>query len=406
MKEGGWLQNQPYYHNSHELFYRNPFGAIPCGTEVTLRLRVLEPSPDRVALQVRWEQVLGTTDRITPYAEMPMFPEEDNQDGSQVFQGSFTVPDTPGLIWYTFTIAREGQLFYYGNNAQSRGGPGQTREDIPPPYQLTVYKPATVTPGWFKETVVYQVFVDRFFNGSLDGRVLNPKKGCLLHAHWDNDPVYIREADTGRISRWDFFGGNLAGVLEKLPYLKKLGIGALYFNPLFESPSNHKYDVSDYHTIDAMFGDNGLFSELCATAGALGIAVILDGVFSHTGSDSIYFNREGNYKTKGAYQSPQSPYFPWYRFHEYPDQYESWWGIETMPNVNELEPSYLDFMIHGEDSVLRHWLKAGIKGWRLDVADELPAAFIKQFRHVLKEVAPEAILIGEVWEDASNTQFF
>ncbi|HBS60173.1 MAG TPA: hypothetical protein DEA44_13005, partial [Firmicutes bacterium] len=212
----------------------------------------------------------------------------------------------------------------------------------------------------------------------------------------------IRDMRTGKIFAYDFFGGNLRGVLAKLPYLKQLGVGAIYLNPVFESPSNHKYDTGDYKKIDPLFGDYPLFSQLCSRARELGMAIILDGVFSHTGSDSRYFNKEGRYPELGAYQSTASPYFPWYRFHNHPDQYECWWGIDTLPNVNELEPSYLDFIADNEDSVLKYWLRAGIKGWRLDVADELPGRFIKHLHTVLKAQDPAAVLIGEVWEDASR----
>nr|WP_315988914.1 alpha-amylase family glycosyl hydrolase [Desulforamulus aquiferis] len=108
------------------------------------------------------------------------------------------------------------------------------------------------------------------------------------------------------------------------------------------------------------------------------MSIILDGVFSHTGSDSIYFNREGKYPSLGAYQSKESPYYSWYRFEEYPDKYDCWWGIDTLPNVNEMEPSYQDFIISGENSVIKYWIRQGAKGWRLDVVDELPQEFVKK----------------------------
>ena len=228
------------------------------------------------------------------------------------------------------------------------------------------------------------------------------KKAVSLHPYWDDAPVYVRERETGRILAYDFFGGNLAGVMAKLPYLKSLGISAIYFNPLFEASSNHKYDTADYKTIDPMFGSNDIFRQLCEQARQMGIAIILDGVFSHTGSDSIYFNKEGNYPEMGAWQSPESPYYSWYRFKKYPDEYESWWGVDALPNVNELEPTYRDFIIHGQDSVLKHWMRLGAKGWRLDVADELPDQFIREFRQVMKETDRDSVLIGEVWEDASH----
>ncbi|MFZ5754504.1 MAG: glycoside hydrolase family 13 protein, partial [Bacillota bacterium] len=234
-------------------------------------------------------------------------------------------------------------------------------------------------------------------------RIMHPKPNSTIYTDWWEDiPVYNRDPETGKIISYDFFGGNLYGVLKKLPYLQELGVSVIYLNPIFESPSNHKYDTSDYKKIDPMFGDNELFQTLCREAKELGIAIILDGVFSHTGSDSIYFNKEGNYPEVGAYQSPESPYYSWYRFSCYPDLYECWWGIDTLPNVNEMEPSYQNFIIYDEDSVLKYWMKLGAKGWRLDVVDELPDEFVKNFYRVLKETDPEAVLIGEVWEDASN----
>lgn len=323
-------------------------------------------------------------------------------DQEKIFETKIFAPPVPGLVWYYFGIVSQEKTYYYGNNAQKLGGKGQVWDREPAAYQITVFRENAATPGWFKESIVYQIFVDRFFNGNPEGKVDNPPKGSLLHTSWDDIPFYIRDMRTGKIFAYDFFGGNLRGVLAKLPYLKQLGVGAIYLNPVFESPSNHKYDTGDYKKIDPMFGDYQLFNQLCSRARELDIAIILDGVFSHTGSDSRYFNKEGHYPELGAYQSTASPYFSWYRFQNHPDQYECWWGIDTLPNVNELEPSYVDFIADNEDSVLKYWLQAGIKGWRLDVADELPDWFIEHFRTVLKEQDPAAVLIGEVWEDASR----
>ena len=151
-----------------------------------------------------------------------------------------------------------------------------------------------------------------------------------------------------------------------------------------------------------MFGDEEIFKELCSEAEDLGMRIILDGVFSHTGSDSKYFNKFGNYNSLGAYQSLESPYYRWYRFNDYPKLYEAWWGFSNMPNVDELNPSYLDYIIRNNNSIIEKWLKLGASGWRLDVADELPDEFIKILKKKLKEVKAEGVLIGEVWEDASN----
>lgn len=198
----------------------------------------------------------------------------------------------------------------------------------------------------------------------------------------------------------------LEPVIKKLPYLKELGITIIYLNPIFEASSNHKYDTGDYKKIDAMLGDEAIFKELCDKARAQGIRIILDGVFSHTGSDSRYFNREGKYDSLGAYQSKDSDYFSWYKFEQHPDEYSSWWGVDTLPDVDELNEGYLDYIVYDEDSVINKWSNLGISGWRLDVADELPSEFIKKFKAQLKKVDKDSVLIGEVWEDASNKKSY
>ncbi|MFV9509700.1 glycoside hydrolase family 13 protein [Tepidibacillus sp. LV47] len=386
------MVNDWIYHNSYDLFYRNPFGAVPCKQQVELKIKLQRTNKiDKVTLRL-W--IEGEEKK-----EFPMSPLE-GEEG--IYSVQITTPSTPGLVWYYFMVVTNGQIVYYGNNQAKQGGIGEASEQIPHPYQITVFLNKHLPPSWFYDTVLYQIFVDRFFNGNENGNVLNPKKNSLIHAHWENDPIYIKDEKTGKIARWDFFGGNLIGVKKKLPYLKKLGIRAIYFNPIFEAQSNHKYDTGDYHKIDPMFGDEEIFRDLVNEAKKIGISIILDGVFSHTGSDSIYFNKEGTYPSIGAYQSQNSPYYSWYRFYEFPHRYDCWWGIDSLPNVNELDPSYLDFIIYHQNSVLKHWLKMGIKGWRLDVADELPDLFIKKFNKVLKEQNKEAVLIGEVWEDASN----
>ena len=151
-----------------------------------------------------------------------------------------------------------------------------------------------------------------------------------------------------------------------------------------------------------MFGEEEILKELIEKAKQRGINIILDGVFSHTGADSKYFNKFGNYDEVGAYQSKDSKYSSWYSFNQYPDDYKCWWGIKDLPDVNELNESYMNYIIYDEDSVINKWTGMGIKGWRLDVADELPTKFIKELRKEVKKNDSESILIGEVWEDASN----
>ncbi len=381
-------------HNSHDLFFRDPFGAVRCGQKIKLSLEICSVlPPDKVVLRL-WKY--GTTEE-----KVPMYLVTGMGD-KMIFSCEITAPQSPGLLWYYFIVTLNGVTLYYGNNGANLGGSGQVYRHQPPSFQVTVYKKDLSTPHWFKDAVMYQIFVDRFFNGNEDGQLLNLKKRCYLYDHWEETPYYRKDPETGKTVCFDFFGGNLLGVMKKLPYLKDLGINTIYFNPIFEAPSNHKYDTADYKKIDAMFGDNELFKELCQRAGKMGISIILDGVFSHTGSDSIYFNKEGHYPELGAYQSKESPYYSWYTFYNYPHEYECWWGIDTLPNVNENDPSYQDFIIYNKDSVLRHWMKTGIKGWRLDVVDELPGQFVKNFRKVMKEMDEQSVLIGEVWEDASN----
>ena len=391
------MQHEWLLHDSHAYQFRSPFGAVSCRSAVVLTLAANQQwQPDKVMLCM-WQPNEGKS-----YIELAY---RGKKNGYCNYRTTITAPGQPGWLWYYFVVEKDGHVWYYGNNT-GLGGMGAVSSTEPAPWQITVYQHGVTTPAWFKDTIMYQIFVDRFYNGNVDGRVHNAPPGSVIHAHWDNNPVYIRDMKNGHILSYDFFGGNLAGVIAKLPYLQEMGVGVIYFNPIFTAPSNHKYDTGDYKTIDPIFGNNELFQELCAKAAARGIAVILDGVFSHTGSDSIYFNREGTYPTDGAYQSKSSPYYSWYRFQHWPDQYESWWGIVTLPNVEELDPSYQEFIIDGDNSVVKHWASLGAKGWRLDVADELPDAFIQKLRQTLKSQDQDSVLIGEVWEDASRKESY
>ena len=176
----------------------------------------------------------------------------------------------------------------------------------------------------------------------------------------------------------------------------------LYLNPIFEAASNHRYDTGDYRAIDPLLGTEADFRALCTAAHQRGMRVILDGVFNHTGSNSRYFNAEGYYPEPGAAQSQNSEYYNWYSFHPWPSDYDAWWGVKTLPAVNEAQPAYRDFIFGDQDSVVRHWLRCGADGWRLDVADELPGDFIEGIRSAIDAEKPGAYLLGEVWEDGSN----
>lgn len=382
-------------HQSHQAYYRSPFGAAVVLHAVTLRLWVrAECLPKRVMLRL-WREKDGEQ-KVEMKAVL--------KDGGAIYEVDAVMPSRPQLVWYYFVLETEEGTYYYGNNEKNLGGEGALYPYEPPSYQITVTKEGASTPAWWKDAVLYQIFPDRFCRAG--EACLPQKKNAVYHLDWNDAPFYTKDPDTGEVVQYDFFGGNLAGIRAKLPYLKELGIRAIYLNPVFASPSNHRYDTSDYHTIDPMLGTNEEMEKLCDEAHEAGIALLLDGVFSHTGADSKYFNKYGTFDSVGAYQSPDSPYAKWYTFTSYPMEYESWWGFGELPNVNELEEDYQSYIITDKDSVLYHWHQIGIKGWRLDVADELPEAFIKNFYRELKHTDPDSVLIGEVWEDASNKESY
>ena len=373
------------FHNSHDILYRDPFGAASRGTKINLKITACG-----------FEKC---------YLHIINF--DDNKEAFEMDRDVTTYTyllDTSkywGVIYYYFElIDGNGYKVYYGNKSNYKGGVGQVYYQNPVSYQVTVYDDFKI-PDWYKEGVMYHIFVDRFFNGNLRGEIKNKKKNSFIYSDWNDTPMYVKN-NKGEIVKWDFFGGNLQGIIKKLPYLKSLGVTILYLSPIFEASSNHKYDTGDYKTIDPMFGDDEILKGLCEKAAKYNMKVILDVAFSHTGDDSIYFNKYGNYKSVGAYQSKASKYYNWYNFKNYPDDYECWWGTKSLPNVNELNESYLDYIIREKESVVNKWMELGVYGFRLDVADELPDEFIEILKAKLKENNEESVLLGEVWEDASN----
>lgn len=265
-------------------------------------------------------------------------------------------------------------------------------------WQLTVYSKDFHTPDWLKGGVIYQIFPDRFaFSGEEKQNVPSDR---ILRSDRDGEPFWIPNAD-GKVLNNDYFGGDLKGIEQKLGYLKSLGVTCIYLNPIFEAQSNHRYDTSDYEKIDSLLGTQEDFKSLCDSAMALGIRIILDGVFSHTGDDSRYFNRYSRYNSLGAYQSKESPYYGWYKFNNWPDDCKCWWGIKILPEVIEENPDFIEY-ITGKNGIARRWLRLGASGWRLDVADELPDEFLDSFRRAVKGEKSDALVLGEVWEDASN----
>lgn len=380
-------------HNSQMSFYRSPQGAVTCGTCVKLRLGVLEggiPQSIKVCYKFKEEMYFSNMSYICEIG------------GMCIYEAEIRVPDRVGLLWYYFEIVNEAGRNFYANNKKCLGGLGEMFAEEPKClYQITVYSEDFETPEWFRDSVVYQIFPDRFYNGNENGEILGDRDD-IIKRNWGDTPFYKAEQFGGVYRANDFFGGNIKGITKKLTYLAELGIGAIYLNPIFKAYSNHKYDTGDYKQIDPSFGTEEDFHELCSKAEELDIRIILDGVFNHTGSNSIYFNKDGEYNTIGAYQSRESLYYNWFSFKDWPNEYEAWWGIKTLPSVNEHSEEYRDYILNDDDSVVKHWLRKGAYGWRLDVVDELPGFFVKELRKAVKSVDKDAVIIGEVWEDASN----
>lgn len=377
------------FHNSRDEKYRLPKGALPEGATVRLSVETRDGVPDEAYVRL-W-------DGAESLKKMEI---KASGDGAMC-SAELKVPQKRGLFWYCFLLKKDGREYWYTNNEARLGGVGRTvGANDGNSYQITVYGKEFKTPDWFKDGIMYQIFPDRFFKTE---KSFADKKGWFrMHADWYEEYFFDRHPFENGPACNDFYGGSLKGIEEKLDYLKALGVTVLYLNPIFEAFSNHRYDTGDYSKIDPILGTEEDFSRLCKKAEALGIRIILDGVFSHTGSDSVYFNKYKTYgEGAGAYQSTASPYHKWFCWRE-DGSYESWWGCSNLPNVNETEATYIDYILTGDNAIIKKWLKAGASGWRLDVADELPDEFIKILRREVKKEKSDAVVIGEVWEDASN----
>ena len=351
---------------------------------------------------------MGATLRVwTDERGEELLPMEGACEDDHVHYSVSYTPAQTGVVWYSFDLAAsDGATWRYGAREGWTTGEGDFAYGNPPSFQLTVYVPRQTQPDWYKNGIVYQVFPDRFARGA-DWRE-RAEKALAAHREgparvlvedWDTPPAYKKSED-GDILEWDFYGGTLRGVREKLDYLVDLGVTVIYLNPIFEAASNHRYDTADYLRIDPMLGDEGEFCALAREAAERGISIMLDGVFNHCGQDSRYFNRYGNYPEPGAWQGDESPYRDWFFFNE-DGTYDGWWGNPDLPDVNEKSPEYRE-LICGQDGVVRKWLRAGARGWRLDVADELSDGFIEDIKAAMVAERPDGALVGEVWEDASN----
>ena len=366
--------------------YKTPFGALKQDEQCCMHIKI--PSSCRTkAVEIKLcNDISGEESSIS----MRKVAES---HGYETYGAEFALKSAGLYFYYFYILCDESSFSLY------KYGYADTNIEEGEKWQITCYEKDFKVPQAFCGKVMYQIFPDRF-NKSGEVNCDDKLKPFFLHESTDDTPCFLPD-ENGKVLNCDFFGGNLRGIEERLDYIKELGASIIYLNPIFKAYSNHRYDTCDYKTIDPLLGDEKDFISLCSAAHKKGIKIILDGVFSHTGSRSIYFDKNHEFGS-GVCSNENSPYRDWFTFKHFPDEYETWWGIETLPCVNEMSDGFLNYIIRGEDSVVAHWLRLGADGFRLDVADELPDEFIALLRKRVKECKKESFVVGEVWEDASN----
>ncbi len=373
-----------YPFDSSNRIYKPHFGAIKAGETLLLRILIHKDA-------LVHEAYLNITPDGRQSYEIKLEPKEWLED-YRFYDASVKLD--VGLYWYFFRYTSDYGEFFVKKTENSLGivsGEGMS-------WQQTVYSADFKTPHFLDGGIIYQIFPDRFYNsGTPKSNVPNDR---FLTDDWDKQPEYRQNNGVCSLGN-DYYGGDLKGIEQKLPYLEDLGVSVIYLNPIFEAHSNHRYNTADYLKIDSLLGDENDLKSLCKAAKKRGISIIIDGVFSHTGDDSIYFNKYKRYGGKGAYNDYNSPYRAWYSFGNYDCGYSAWWGVPSLPEVKEENESYLEF-ITGGNGVIRKWLSCGVSGVRLDVADELPDVFLENLRRCVKSYNKDAYILGEVWEDASN----
>ena len=406
------------YHDSRDGLYRTPGGAVPAGTTITLRLRTRHDDVTSVLLLLR---------SGGPYQAMPMqdvAPDIDCGTPAPAAGGAVrcdlwattVTTSTAVTLGYHFVVRAGTATASVSDDARGDGGPGAAATSLSNvDWVVTVYEPGLQPVPWLQGAVVYQVFPDRFANGN-PANDANPRQPRYAYPPDATDQV-VREAwgtpPRNPSTGGEYYGGDLAGIRSKLPYLHDLGVTVLYLNPIFASASNHGYDTRDYGQIDPRFGTQADFEGLVSDAAALGMHVILDGVFDHVSADSPYFDRYARQAgTAGACQSVTSPYRAWFTFTPAPDgpcagpsgphsmDYAGWNSIATLPVLNKRDPGVQALVYGATDSVARRWLQLGAAGWRIDTMSDpsFPAGFWQGFRSAVKAAKPDAPIIGEAWQ--------
>lgn len=375
-----------YPYDSRNNLYRSHLGAVPA--DENLRIRLLLHKDAHVH-----EAYLSLLDDSNNSCSKILLTPAEWLEDYRFYDCDLQL--SQGLYWYNFCYSSDYGEFFV---VKSKHGLGVVSQNDGDRFQLTVYENNFDTPEWLKGGLIYQIFPDRFFNSGVSKS--NVPEDRFICSDWNKIPEHKQNNGLCSLGN-DYYGGDLKGIEEKMPYLAELGVNCIYLNPIFEAHSNHRYNTANYEKIDSLLGDENSLKSLCDTAKKHGIKIILDGVFSHTGDDSIYFNRNGRYGNSGAYRDYNSPYREWFKFYNYPDDYDAWWGVKTLPETNEDNESFTEY-ITGDNGILRKYLRLGIGGWRLDVADELPDNFLDKLRIAVKSENKDAYILGEVWEDATN----
>ncbi len=357
--------------------------AFEKGARVEVRLSVTDATCDGA-----WFYI-GNDERVILGTEVAADSKENGFECVYVIEKD-TLDLTDGLYFCHFEFVSNG-VRYYTAFDDSDNCYLETR--FVNETQILIYDEKYTSPLWLNGGVMYQIFPDRFSRGGETVR----REDALYNDDWENGIPEYPEIRGDSFPNNTHFGGSLYGIADRMDYLSSLGVNCIYLNPIFEAYSNHKYDTANFLSVDKSFGGDDGLKTLVDKAHEYGIKVILDGVFNHVGDDSIYFDAYGKYGN-GACQSKDSPYFSWFKFHEYPNSYESWWGIKNLPRTVRCE-SYVSFVT---EQVIPKYMQMGIDGWRLDVADELESDFLDRIVKSIKSYKPDALIIGEVWEDASN----
>ncbi len=428
-------------HDSRAASDKSPFGAMPAGTEAGF---VLHGGPGVAEAWLVLESRLLTGNQdLLEYREIARLPMTRSGSGDDLAWHASHRFDAKGVYGYWFLVRVGAQWFAYQNNrdvvpwTREKGSNGVGAVDalgapagfataplalgsVSPAtvrrYRLTVYDPAFEVPSWARDAVFYYIFPDRFRNGDPSN---DPKPGVTryhdktveLHNDWNQLPFKPHSGDgSDDLYSNDFFGGDIAGIIEKLDYIADLGANTLYITPLFRASSNHKYDTADYHQVDPGFGSNADFARLASEAAKRGIRLLPDVSLNHVGADSLYFDRYGNFGGQGAFANgrinPASPYADWFSFdatQSEPDrQYRGWVGVKDLPELDKSSASFRRFAFADPDSVMLLWLDQGAAGWRMDVAPWVPDDFWREWRSAIRAHKPDALLVSEAWFDASK----